>query len=85
VSEPEEMAQDQLREIVRDLEATRFRLLGVRGTLPPTPLEIVDLLENEPPDTPADIRTVIQCVLADHLLPAIHDLRAASEPREEKA
>jgi hypothetical protein len=84
VSEPEEIAQEQLREIVRELEATRFRLLGVRGTLPPTPLEMVDLLEDEPPDTPADIRTVIRCVLEDHLLPAIHDLRAAAGHGEKK-
>jgi hypothetical protein len=84
VSEPEEIAQEQLREIVRDLEATRFQLLGVRGTLPPTPLEVVDLLEDEPPDTSADLRTVIQCVLHDYLRPAICELRAAAGLGEEK-
>jgi hypothetical protein len=36
------------------------------------------------PQTPADIRTVIRCVLEDHLLPAIHDLRAAAGHGEKK-
>jgi hypothetical protein len=85
VSEPVEIAQEQLREIVRVLEATLFRLLGVRTILPPTPLEMNDLLEDEPPDSQADIRTVIHCVLDDYLRPAIRELSAASEPREEKA
>lgn len=70
------VAQEQLRETVRDLEALRFRLLGVRESLPPSPAETVRREEEvEEPDLATEIRTVIQCVLNDSLQPAIGDLR----------
>jgi hypothetical protein len=82
-------AQGQLREIVRDLEAIRFRLVGVRESLPPSPAESVRLLEAEPEeaDPATEVRTVIQCVINDSLQPAIGDLRdvarlAVPEPEE---
>jgi hypothetical protein len=83
-------AQGQLQEIVRDLEAIRFRLLGVRESLPASPAELVRLAEVDPEaDLTTEIRTVIQCVLSDSLQPAIGDLRDViklpdPEPGEEK-
>jgi hypothetical protein len=76
-----EAAQSQLRDIVRDLEAIRFRLLGVQESLPPSAAETVRLLEveQEPADPRTEIRTVVQCVLNDSLKPAIQDLRDASD------
>jgi hypothetical protein len=70
-------AQDQLGEIVRELEAIRFRLLGVRESLPASPAETVRLveMEGEEGDLATEIRTVILCVLNDSLQPAIRDLR----------
>lgn len=74
-------AQEQLQEIVRDLEAIRFRLVGVRESLPPSPAETVRLLEVEPEeaDLATEIRTLIQCVLNDSLQPAIADLQGMTQ------
>jgi len=84
-------AKVQLREIVRDLEAIRFRLLGVQESLPASPAETVRLaeVEIEEGDPATEIRTVIHCVLNDSLQPAIGDLRdvarsAAPDPPEGK-
>ena len=84
-------AQEQIREIVRDLEAIRFRLLGVRESLPASAAETVRLaeVEVEEVDPTTEIRTVIHCVLNDSLGPAIGDLRdviklPAPDPGEEK-
>jgi hypothetical protein len=76
-----EAAQSQLRDIVRDLEEIKLRLLGVRESLPPSIAETVRLLEmeQEQADPRTEIRTVIECVLNDSLEPAIKDLRDAAE------
>ncbi len=86
MSEPEEIAQEQLRETVRELVGIRFRLLGVQASLPPGPLEVVRLLEEPagPMDRGTELRAVIQCVLEDYLGPAIRDLGAAADLREEE-
>jgi hypothetical protein len=87
----EKVAKGQLREIVRDLEAIKFRLVGVWESLPPSSAEAVRLLDVEPEgaDLATEIRTVIQCVLNDSLEPLIGDLRdviklAAPGPEEGK-
>jgi hypothetical protein len=85
VSVAPKAAQRQLREIVRDLEAIEFRLVGVEATLPPSPAE-ADRLEDvgkEETDLVAGLRSVIQCVLKDSLQPLIGDLRQASEAGDE--
>lgn len=83
MSEPEEIAQEQLREVVRELEGARFRLLGVQASLPPAPMELVSFVEDEEMDTRTEIRAVIQCVLDDFLGPAIRDLRKVGALPEE--
>jgi len=76
-------ARAQLLEIKRQLEAIRFRLLGVQASLPPAPAELVPLLEEENMDAAAQIRAVVQCVLHDSIEPAIQDLgELASLPEE---
>jgi hypothetical protein len=78
-------ARTQLGDIVRDLEAIRFRLLGVRAALLPSPGGSGGLPEEEPPDPAIEFRTVIECVLHDSLEPAIGDLRdAAVSPVSER-
>jgi hypothetical protein len=72
-----EVDQAQLREIVRDLEAIKFRLLGVKANLLSSP-GTGRLPEEEPPDPGSEIRTVIECVLHDSLEPAIRNLRGAA-------
>jgi len=84
VSEPEERAQNQLLEIVRELEAIEYRLLGVEASLPPGVLELVDLLEDEVMDTRTQLRAAVQNTLKELIEPAIRHLRAAADLREEK-
>jgi hypothetical protein len=61
---PETAAREQISEIAADLEAIRFRLLGVHASLPP-----------EGPAT--GMRADIECILADAIEPALRDLRSA--------
>jgi hypothetical protein len=84
VSEPEDKAQDQLLEIVRELEAIQYRLLGVEASLPPGAQEFVDLLEVDVMDTRTQVRAAVQNTLKELIEPAIRDLRAAADLREEK-
>jgi hypothetical protein len=78
--------EEQIREIVRDLEAIKFRLIGVAATLPPSPAENDRLKDvgSEETDPVSAFHAVIQCVLNDSLQPAIEDLRdmagLAAEP-----
>jgi hypothetical protein len=67
-TDPEVAAREQISEITAELEAIRFRLLGVHASLPPEGLA-------------AEMRTVIECVLADAFEPALRDLRAAVDDR----
>jgi hypothetical protein len=71
-------AQTQLRRIVQELEAIRYRLLGVHATLPaPLPEDPLAEEAEEPGVAPA-LRSAIECALADRLEPAIHALQAAA-------
>jgi hypothetical protein len=90
VSAPPKAVQRELRDIVRTLEAVRFRLIGVEATLPPSPAETDRLqdVDKEETDPVTELRSVIQCVLKDSLQPLIGDLRDATalvilEPEEE--
>jgi chloramphenicol 3-O-phosphotransferase len=63
----EKAAQEEIRDVVRDLEALRFRLVGVRASLPGS--------AEEEEDAAVDLRAVLDCVLADSIGPALRDLR----------
>jgi len=79
VSAQEERAKEQLREIARDLEAIRYRLVGVHATLPPALEEVVAPLEiEEEMAASTHIRSVIEILLEDKIEPAIRDLREVS-------
>lgn len=73
----EEAARAQLQDVERDLEAIRFRLMGVHSTLPPAPEEFfahVDI--GEKPAMTTHLRAVIETLLEDKIEPALRDLRA---------
>jgi hypothetical protein len=76
LKEIETAARAHLGEIGRDLEAIRFRLLGVEATVPPGPVEMAHLLEDDEMDVRTEIRAEIQHVLNAMIEPAIRDLRA---------
>jgi hypothetical protein len=85
MTEAETIAKGQLDRIADSLEAIRFQLLGVRASLPASPVESVRLLEVEEMDSSTQLHTTIDCVLEDRLGPAIRDLRWAASERGEAA
>jgi hypothetical protein len=70
-----EAAQVQLRQIHRDVEAIRFRLLGVKASLPPSGTERNPLLEDDTMDATEALRAVIDCLLEDRIAPLLRDLQ----------
>jgi hypothetical protein len=80
-------AREEVRRVVEQLEGLRWRLLGVKLSLPEPIEETMRLQEvADEMDPAAELRTVIHCVLNDSLRPAIEDLRdAANLPSGEKA
>lgn len=81
--EAEAAARSQLREIARELEAVRYRLLGVQASLPPPKGSFLhDQDDQDEMDPRSEVRAVIDCVLEDWLLPALRDLRRLAGRRE---
>ena len=69
--------QEEIRQITRDLESLRFRLLGVRASLrAPT-------ARGEEEEGVADMQALLDCVLTDSLGPALRDLRKLSAMKPE--
>lgn len=64
----EKDVREEIRDVARDLEALRFRLLGVRASLPAPRAAREE-------DAVADVRSILECVLEDSLRPALRDLR----------
>ena len=74
----EAAAQDELQEIVGKLKDIERRLRKIHQRLPaPSDAETAQEPEGEQ-DVSTVIRSVIECVLADSLEPAMRDLQAAS-------
>lgn len=64
--------QEEIRQIARDLESLRFRLLGVRASLQAT------TAKGREEEGVADMQALLDCVLTDSLGPALRDLRKLS-------
>ena len=70
--------QEELREVLSDLKGIDRRLRAIHGRLPaPSDEEMETEVEDEA-DVSTEIRSVIECVLADSLGPAIRDLETVS-------
>jgi hypothetical protein len=78
VKTAEDTAREQLLEISHELEAIRFRLLGVQASLPSSPAERDLLREDDEMDTPTEIRSAIDCLLTDRIDPALRELQATA-------
>ena len=72
MKEEDDAIREELRGLARDLESIRFRLWGVAAKLPGSEGEA-----EVAPDEPS-VRSVIECVVADSITPAIEDLARAS-------
>jgi hypothetical protein len=74
-------AQAELRQMVEDLETIRSRLSDLHDRLPVSPEETAMLMGEAEMDFATEARSVIECVLADNIGPAIRDLAAAASYR----
>jgi len=74
-------AQAELRQTVEELEAIRSRLSDLHERLPVSPEETAMLTGEAEMDFATEARSVIECVLADSLGPAIRDLAAVASYR----
>ena len=72
-------AQEQLRQIARELRSVHYRLLGIVATLPAPADEEPAPVEDADADVATEIRSAVECVLADRIRPAIQGLLAAAE------
>jgi hypothetical protein len=78
--EVEREAEEQLREVVQELRAVHYRLLGIAASLTPAERPAPEEAEG------TAVRAVVECVLLDRIRPAIEDLAAAAaDLREEPA
>ena len=80
MTKAEAAAQDELREEVERLREVYGRLLGIAKGLP-APENVAMLLGEEDPDVATEVRSVIECSLADQIGPAIRDLTTAASYR----
>ncbi len=84
MTEAEAAAQAELQRIVEDLEAVRTRLAEIHEKLPVPVQETAMLLGEVEMDVSTEVRSVIECVLADRIEPAIRDLAAAASYRPQE-
>jgi len=78
MSDVERAARTAIERIVEGLKACSDELAAVRSSLPASEREDVMYAGEEEWDFPTEVRSVIECVLADWLGPAIRDLRDAA-------
>ena len=77
----EEQAQAEIRGVVEALEWIQSRLRSIAEALPRSPNEALMYAGEEDPDIATEVRSVIECVLADRIDAAVRDLTAAAEYR----
>jgi hypothetical protein len=76
----EVQAQEELGEVIEGLKKVRERLQEIARSLP-APENAAMLLGEEDPDVATEVRSVIECSLADQIGPAIRDLATAASYR----
>ena len=76
----EVQAQEELCEEVERLKGIHDRLQRIAKSLP-APENAAMLLGEEDPDVATEVRSVIECSLADQIGPAIRDLTTAARYR----
>jgi hypothetical protein len=75
VTEDEAAGQARLLEIAAQIESISAQLLSVHDSFQVSPREAAMLLGEEELDVSTALRSVIECVLADRLEPALQELR----------
>lgn len=70
----EKGVREELEQAARDQEAIQNRLRFLLANLPPSPREDVMFAGEEDFDFPTEVRTALECILADWIGSAIRDL-----------
>ena len=83
MTQAETAAQAALRQIAKELDAIRRRLMDLHGSLPAASLEMLMFAGEEELDVTTEVRTIIECVVQDSIKPAIRDLEAAADYQAE--
>ena len=78
MSDLERAVRTRMERVVEGLQAFSTELVAIRSSLPVSVREDVMYAGEEEWDFPTEARSVIECVLADWLGPAIRDLQDAS-------
>jgi hypothetical protein len=78
MSDLERATRARMERLVAGLQAFSTELAAIRSSLPPSEREDVMYAGEEDWDFPTEARSVIECVLADWLGPAIRDLQDAA-------
>lgn len=82
MTETETETQEALRDVVEELKGIRSRLQELARALPVS-AEEDEMLEEEP-DVATEVRSIIECVLADQIGPAVRDLDTAAGYRPKR-
>lgn len=78
MSDLERAARMRMEWAVEGLRAVSTELAAIRSSLPASEREDVMYAGEEEWDFPTEARSVIECILADWLSPAIRDLQSVS-------
>lgn len=70
----EKAVREELVQVAREQEGIRERLTSLLKGLPPSPREDVMLAGEEDYDFTTEVRTALECILADWIGSAIRDL-----------
>lgn len=79
MTQAETAAQAAIRQIAKELQNIRRRLMDLHESLPATSLEMLMFAGEEELDVTTEVRTIIECVVQDSIQPAIRDLEAAAD------
>ena len=69
----------QIRRVIDDLRGSRYQLIGIQVSIPPTPQETSPEDLGGDPDAPTEIRSILANAIQDSLDPLIRDLNTAAE------
>lgn len=78
MSDVERAARTRLQRVIEALQTVDGELSAIRTALPVSEREDLMYAGEEDWDFPTEVRSVIECVLADWIGPAIRDLRDAA-------
>jgi hypothetical protein len=81
----ESAVREELKRAARDQKAIRERLSFLLTRLPPSPREDAMLEGDEEYDFVTEVRTALECILADWIGSAIRDLNDLARYRANKA